>query len=81
MGGMVVNRSKLQPERNHGRPPEFEPHEVAVQIPYCVHPEFRRQQLSGVVKKRLGEVFLRLADNVHMLINSPPNHSVSGVTG
>ena len=39
MGKLVVSRSKLQPDKNHGRLPKFEPHEVAVQIPYCIHPE------------------------------------------
>ena len=58
-------------------------------------PKYRRKKLYGVVKKRLGEVFHRLAeqkecrieeghimpDHVHMLINVPPKLAVSSVVG
>lgn len=58
-------------------------------------PKYRRKQLYGVVRRKLGEVFHRLAehkgcrieeghimpDHVHMLISIPPKHAVSGVVG
>ena len=58
-------------------------------------PKYRRKNLYGVVKKHLGEVFHRLAqqkecwideghimpDHVHMLINVPPKLAVSSVVG
>jgi hypothetical protein len=39
MGKLFVSLSKRQTEKNLGRLPKCEPHEVAVQIPYCIHPE------------------------------------------
>ena len=58
-------------------------------------PKYRRKRLYGVVKRRLGEVFHRLAvqkqsrieeghlrpDHVHMLISIPPKLAVSSVVG
>ena len=58
-------------------------------------PKYRRKALYGVVRKKLGEVFHRLAehkdckieeghimpDHVHMLISIPPKLAVSGVVG
>jgi putative transposase len=58
-------------------------------------PKYRKKKLYGAVKRRLGEVFHRLAqqkecwieeghimpDHVHMLINVPPKLAVSSVVG
>ena len=58
-------------------------------------PKYRRHRLYGVVKRKLGEVFHRLAgqkgcrieeghlqpDHVHMLIQIPPKFAVSSVVG
>lgn len=58
-------------------------------------PKYRRKKLFGVVKRELGEVFRRLAeqkecvieeghimpDHVHMLISVPPKLAVSSVVG
>ena len=58
-------------------------------------PKYRRKRLYGVVKRKLGEVFHRLAeqkqsrieeghlrpDHVHMLICIPPKLAVSSVVG
>ena len=58
-------------------------------------PKYRRQRLYGVVKRELGKVFHRLAeqkecvieeghlrpDHVHMLIRIPPKLAVSSVVG
>jgi putative transposase len=58
-------------------------------------PKCRRKTLYGVVRRELGEVFHRLAqqkeckieeghvmpDHVHMLISIPPKHSVASVVG
>jgi putative transposase len=58
-------------------------------------PKYRKEKLYGAVKRRLGEVFHRLAqqkdcwigeghlmpDHVHMLINVPPKLAVSSVVG
>ena len=58
-------------------------------------PKYRRKKLFGVVRRELGEVFHRLAeqkscrieeghimpDHVHMLISIPPKLSVSSVVG
>ena len=58
-------------------------------------PKYRRKRLYGVVKRELGAVFRRLAeqkesrieeghlmvDHVHMLISIPPKYAVSSVIG
>ena len=58
-------------------------------------PKYRRRTLYGVVRRELGGVFHRLAeqkecvieeghvmpDHVHMLIQIPPKHAVSSVVG
>ena len=58
-------------------------------------PKYRRKALYGVVKRELGEVFHRLAeqkgckieeghimpDHVHMLISIPPKYAVSSIVG
>lgn len=58
-------------------------------------PKYRRKKLFGVVRRELGEVFHRLAeqkgcrieeghimpDHVHMLISVPPKLAVSSVVG
>ena len=58
-------------------------------------PKYRRHRLYGVVKRVLGEVFHRLAeqkgcmieeghmcsDHVHMLLRIPPKYAVSSVVG
>jgi len=58
-------------------------------------PKYRRRTLYGVVRRELGSVFHRLAeqkeckieeghimpDHVHMLIQIPPKHAVSSVVG
>lgn len=58
-------------------------------------PKYRRKKLYGVVKRELGSVFHRLAeqrdskiieghimpDHVHMLISIPPKYAVSSVVG
>ena len=58
-------------------------------------PKYRRKRLFGVVRRELGEVFRRLAeqkqcqieeghimpDHVHMLISIPPKLAVSSVIG
>ena len=58
-------------------------------------PKCRRKRLFGVVRRQLGEVFHRLAeqksceileghimpDHVHMLVSIPPKHAVSSVVG
>lgn len=58
-------------------------------------PKYRRRKLFGVVRRELGEVFHRLAeqkgcrieeshimpDHVHMLISIPPKSAVSSVVG
>lgn len=58
-------------------------------------PKYRRKKLYGLVRRELGEVFHRLAqqkeclieeghilpDHVHMLISIPPKLSVSSVVG
>ena len=58
-------------------------------------PKYRRKKLFGVVRRELGEVFHRLAeqkgcrieeghimaDHVHMLISIPPKFAVSSVVG
>lgn len=58
-------------------------------------PKYRRKKLFGVVRRELGEVFHRLAeqkgcrieeghimpDHVHMLISIPPKLAVSSVVG
>jgi len=58
-------------------------------------PKYRRQRLYGVVKRELGSVFHRLAeqkdcriveghmmsDHVHMLVEIPPKLAVSSVVG
>lgn len=58
-------------------------------------PKYRRKALYGVVKRELGELFHRLAnqkgcrieeghimpDHVHMLIHIPPKYAVSNVVG
>ena len=58
-------------------------------------PKYRRKQLSGQLRKELGQVFRRLArqkesrieeghimsDHVHMMISIPPKYAVSQVVG
>jgi len=58
-------------------------------------PKYRRKQLYGALRRDLGEVFRRLAeqkeswveeghlmgDHVHMMIAIPPKHSVAQVVG
>ncbi len=58
-------------------------------------PKYRRKVLYGALRRRLGEVFHRLArqkeseieeghvmaDHVHMLISIPPKYAVSKVLG
>ena len=58
-------------------------------------PKYRKKAISGVIKKRLGDVFHELArrreskieeghlmpDHVHMLISIPPKYSVAEVIG
>ena len=58
-------------------------------------PKYRRKQLYGALRRDLGEVFRRLAeqkeswveeghmmgDHVHMMISIPPKHSVAQVIG
>jgi len=58
-------------------------------------PKYRRKALYGVVKRELGELFHRLAnqkgcrieeghimpDHVHMLIHIPPKYAVSNIVG
>jgi putative transposase len=68
---------------------------MAVQIPHHIYPEVPRRALLGVVRRDLGKVFHRLAeqkgcqieeglmmsDHVHMLISIHPKLAVSSVVG
>lgn len=66
-----------------------------MQIPHRFYPKYRRRTLFGVVRRELGPVFRRLAeqkesrieeghilaDHVHMLLSIPPKLAVSSVVG
>ena len=68
---------------------------MAMQVSYNIIPKYRRKALYGVVKRELGEVFHRLAeqkgckieeghimpDHVHMLISIPPKYAISSIVG
>lgn len=92
----LVNRSKVREEGAQSeRRREFSSHEVGVQVSRGVHPEVRRKALFRELRKELGVVFRRLAeqkesrveeghlmeDHVHMLLSIPPKHSVAQVVG
>nr|WP_306437007.1 IS200/IS605 family transposase [Paenibacillus lactis] len=66
-----------------------------VQVPHCVHPEYRRKEIYNQVRKDLIEIFKRLCkykgveiieghmmpDHVYMLVAIPPKISVSSFMG
>src|SRR3954451_7443717 len=68
---------------------------MGVQVPRCFIPKCRRKVLYGSLRRHLGEVFRRLAeqkesrieqghlqaDHVHMMISIPPKYAVSQVVG
>ena len=78
-----------------GRIREFKPYEVGVQISRGIHREVSAQTLYTQLRKHLGEVFRRLAeqkesrieeghlmsDHVPMMIVIPPKNAVSQVIG
>ena len=91
-----MSRQAHEEEISHdGRLREFKPYEVGVQIPRGVHSEVSSQTLYAGLRKHLGEVFRRLAeqkesrieeghlmsDHVHMLIAIPPKCAVLQVLG
>ena len=68
---------------------------MGVQIPHNFHPKYRRKALYGQLRRHLGEVIRKLAeqkesrveeghlmpDHVHMMIAIPPKYAVSQVVG
>jgi len=90
-----VSRQAHFKENPDGRKPALKPLEVGVQGPHCFHPKCLRNLLYGNLRKPLGELFRRLAeqkecrieeghllaDHVQMMISIPPKYAVSSVVG
>ena len=73
----------------------FKPHQMGMQISYCVDTEMSEKMLYGQLRQNLAEVLHSLAwqkesrvleghlqpNHVHMLISIPPKYAVSQVVG
>ena len=91
-----MSRQAHERKNHDGRVRESESHGMDVQIPRFVFiPKCRRRTLYGQLRRHLGEVFRKLAqqkegtieeghlmpDHVHMMIAIPPKYAVSQVIG
>ena len=73
--GGVVSRPKHNTHITHGRIPQFESHQMAIKYHVGFIPKYRRRTLFGVVRRELGPVFRRLAEQKESRIEE--GHTVS----
>ena len=90
-----MSRQSTRKEFRDGRVRKFKSYEMGVQIPVVFIPKCRKKLLYGQLRRHLGEVLRKLAeqkecrveeghmmaDHVHMLISIPPKYAVSQVVG
>ena len=90
-----MSRQSTRKGVRDGRNGKPKPHQVGVQIPWVFIPKCRRKTLYAELRRHLGEVFRKLAeqkesrieeghllpDHVHMMIAIPPKYAVSQVIG
>jgi len=91
-----VSRAKPHERELNDELQELTAYEVGVYVPRVVFiPKYRKREIYGSLRRNLGEVFRRLAeqkenrieeghlqsDHVHMMISIPPKYSVAQVVG
>ncbi len=91
-----MSRAKPHERELNDELQELTAYEVGVYVPRVVFiPKYRKREIYGSLRRNLGEVFRRLAeqkenrieeghlqsDHVHMMISIPPKYSVAQVVG